>query len=272
MKGKVRFFLKRGSKVEISAKTPIVIPFQLATLWLLFLLFFLSFFLFLRSDLFQVKSIKIASNIPECATEEGIKFTLEAAGASIIFFDVKAAEAKILEKFYCIANVRLLKKYPNSLEITISQRLPIAALVEIDLEPVISVATQSATMVATNSAIFAIDKQGILFQNLATTSALPKVFVRENLKIPARLTGKEISWLLEFLQAAENFNLDFDQFTKTSEGFFVGTTGDGIRLILSSRLDAAKIASSLQAILRQAKIEGAKFTTLDLRFEKPIIK
>lgn len=269
---KIRFFLKRSSKVAVLRKTPVVIPFPFATLLLLILFIFISLFLFLRSDIFQVKSIVITSKIPECATEEGIKFTSEAVGTSIIFYDLKLAERKILEKFYCIAQAGIIKKYPDSLEITISERIPIAALVEIDLEPAIAVATQSVSILATNSAIFAIDKQGILFQNLPNNSALPKVFASFNLKIPGQITAQEISWLLEFLQAAEKFNLAFDKFTKTSEGFFFGETQDGIKLILSPRTEAAKTASSLQAILRQAKIEGAKFTTLDLRFEKPVIR
>lgn len=276
MRRKVRFFLKRSSKVEIQGKNPIIIPFQAMTVFLLLLLIFISAFLFFRSDLFQIKAIQLASQVPDCATEDGIKFETEAIGASIIFYDTNSAKQKILDKFYCIENVELTKAYPATLKVAIFERKPVVAALQIDQNPTLEFATQSASLIspnfATTSAIFALDKTGILFKNLPNSVALPKVGIAENLQIPGKITQSEILWLLKFLEAAEGFNLNFSEFIRTQDTTIVGKTGEGLLILLSSRTDEIKVASSLQAILKQAKIEGVKFSLLDLRFEKPILK
>lgn len=278
MPKKVRFFFKRSPKVEFATgKRPIIIPFRIGSLFLLILMIFVSTLLFLRSDLFQIAQIQVGQ-IPACATEEGIKLTAEAVGASIIFFDTGKASKKIGEKFYCISEVKITKKYPNKLTIATFERIPVAALVQIESQPQLSIATISAipatdsAFLATTFPLFALDKEGVIFTKLATNSALPRLFFASDLPIGAKISDKEILWLLKFLGKAAEFNLNFSQFVKTSENLIVGQTGDGIKLIMSANFEPEKIASSLQAILRQAKIEGVNFKILDLRFEKPILK
>lgn len=275
MKKRVRFFLKRSSKVEIQAQKKIVIPFKFATLALLIFMVFISFFLFLRSDIFQINKIEISGKISNCATEDGIKLTTEAVGKSSIFFNQKLAREKILEKFYCIGNVLLTKKYPAGLKIEILERIPIAAFIQIEALPNLATATSSATtsaVLATPSAVFVLDKEGVIFGNLGQNSTLPKIFSPEKLTLGGKISDSVILWLLEFLEKTENYNLSFVEFIKTQEGVIFGKTSDDIQLILSAEKDSGKTAASLQAILREAKIKGTKFSILDLRFEKPILK
>lgn len=280
MAKKVRFFLKRSSKVEISGKTHVIIPFHLATVILLFAMIVISLFLALRSDIIQIKSINLAGPIPECATEDGIKLTTEAVGASTIFYDLGAGEKKILGKFYCIEKTKITKIYPSTLKIELTEKTAVAAGVKLDFQPDLLIATSSAAIIATNSAseiatqaaFFALDKSGVIFKNLPATSALPKVYLNSQLVLGAKIIDKEVLWLLNFLKTAESLNLNFADFIKTVQGWLIGEMNDGVRIILSSDSDPLKTAYSLQAILRQAKIEGAKFKILDLRFEKPILK
>ena len=280
MAKKVRYFFKRSSKVEIAGKNHIIIPFHLLTVILLFAMIFISLFLALRSDIFQIKSINAAGPIPECATEDGIKLAIEAIGASTIFYDLDEGEKKISDKFYCIEKIKLTKIYPSSLKVELAERTAVAAGVQLNFQPDLSIATSSAAIIATNSAgmlatqaaFFALDKSGVIFKNLPATPTLPKVYLNSQLALGAKIIDKEVLWLLNFLETAESLNLNFVDFVKTVQGWLIGETNDGVRIILSSAADPVKTSYSLQAILRQAKIEGAKFKILDLRFEKPILK
>lgn len=276
MPKKVKFFLKRSSKVQIQGKNPIIIPFQIVTVILLIILIFLSAFLFIRSDLFQIKAIDLVSQIPDCVSEDGIRFQTEAVGQSIFFYDIEAAKNRILDKFYCLENVELIKSYPSTLKVSVFERKTVLAALQINAEPTLEAATSSASLIpptfATQSALFALDKEGFLFKNLSTSSATPKVGIAQNLIIPGKITQGEILWLGKFQETAINFNLNFIEFIKTQDGTIVGKMREGFLILLSAKTDEKKIVSSLQAILRQAKIEGVKFKILDLRFEKPILR
>ncbi len=275
MKKRVRFFLRRSTKVEIQAERKIIIPFKFATLLLLTVSGAISLFLFLRSDIFQINKVELTGKIPNCATEEGIKLTTEAVGRSIIFFNTSASKDGILKKFYCIADIKLSKIYPVTLKVAIFERIPIVAAARSQSLPEIAAATTSATtsaVLASPSAFFAVDIAGVIFENLSQNTNLPKLYLSENLTLGAKITDFAILWVLEFLEKSADYNLSFLEFTKTQEEVLLGRTKDGVQLIMSAKTDPGKTAASLQAILREAKIEGAKFSILDLRFEKPILK
>lgn len=172
-----------------------------------------------------------------------------------------------------IAEVKIIKKLPGQLFITVKRRQPIAQVVPyfnlnfIGLESSVS-ATLSGEM--TNQ-FFQLDKSGEIFlTGQASTSLLPLVAVPEDFNFNLKLSpaSQKISQLIQSLQ--EHY-VSFIVLAWLNESLAVVKTSYGSYGIINPEQGLNSQIASLQFILSGFKIGDSLPKKIDLRFDKPVL-
>ena len=176
--------MKKRNRHQIKKKKSILKNrFFLSGVLIFFLLVLASYFLFF-SDFFKVKEIivkggekvpeKEVSLIIERKLEERILF-LERK--NIFLIDLKKAKKDILNTFSQIAEVNLRRDFPNTLNVIIKERKPIALWIE-------------------EKQIFFLDKKGVIFEEVFEEFDFVKIksiqFSEEEKKLGEKVIEKEL--------------------------------------------------------------------------------
>lgn len=153
-----------------------------------------------------------------------------------------------------IADISIIKEYPNALRISIIIKKPIAVL-------------------KTNSAKIGIDKEGTLLFGMKTDSNLPKFEITSpsyNLTNPTDWRISKAALIMVLLNK-ESILVDRIIF-RDNDSIYIIYLDEGTEIKAPYNIDPPSFAASLQVIVRRFRIEGKFISEIDFRFEKPIIQ
>lgn len=247
--------LQRSPKIFVPAASgrQIVIPFRPISMLLIIFLTFLSGFLFLRSDFFQVKALDF--EFEKIADEALVRqrVTEEVFARSIFFLDPQAIEQRIKKNFPTIKAISIKKNLPDRLRIRVSVRVPLA-IVE-----------------AKSKARFLIDGEGLLFREEAGES-LPVISLGEDFNggIGFKVSEGGVARYLETLQLVAQKGL-------TTKAIYLRPQMVELQLeetlvYLDVEKEIVQQIDLLTQLLQRYKLGGQVPKLVDLRFGRPVIK
>lgn len=269
--------LNRREKRSYNKKSLVILP----------MIIIIGFIFGLNSQLVQVKNLEIKAKYIDCADEDGLRADIPVKGLNILFLDKDVVKKGLLEKYPCIKEVHVEKKFLNTIQVSVSGRVPVlnvATLYQQDaslsasLDEVLEkIASPSAT--ASDSAVleniltndFLVDQNGEVFVS-SKKEDLPEILLLsdEIIKVGKRLDKNLIDSLLILFDKLKVFSVDFKEVKVYSQGNILvdGNTS----ILLNQKYDLQKQLASLQLILEKAKIENEQILFLDVRFEKPVVR
>ncbi len=146
-----------------------------------------------------------------------------------------------------------------------------------DLEVVITTLPAAAQLSATDG-FFVVASTGRILQKSTYAAAdLPTItfYQRLNsniLKIGDTVPYQDIRDALRFIDSLKKIGYSPQAVDISGHNMIACTLKDGRTILLSTQKDIGVQEYQLKTILERLKIKGGDFTTLDLRFDKPVIK
>lgn len=172
-----------------------------------------------------------------------------------------------------LAEVKVVKKLPNQLLITLKKRQPIAQLVPfLNLEFIGLDSTASATISGemTNQ-FFQLDLSGEIFMSgHEPTSFFPLVAVPENFNFELKISPAT-QQITQVIQSLQEHYVSFNLLVWLNQSLAVVKTSLGSYAIINPSQSINPQIASLQFILSGFKIGESLPKKIDLRFDKPVL-
>lgn len=191
--------------------------------------------------------MKVISNKP-CLEEKQAEDLTKSKGNSIWLINTDQLSREIADSSSCISTVKISRKFPNTLEISYTGKIPIAKIEGSDI-------------------YLALDGQLIKSQ---PDENIPTIFLPQGTKVETdKINDNKILFSLQII----NLLLKSD-FAPANVRFVNGDVTiynlqEGVA-IFSTEKSPQSQADTLQQVLSKAKIESKKIIKIDLRFENPI--
>ncbi len=232
-----------------------------------------------ESKILNVRDVNVHLDQIGCAKPDEIVSLSQIKGQNIFIINSADIEKKIKEKYLCVRDIKLLKKLPDRIQIIVSGRAPVAALISLGLEETSQSAILDIRFMATastipiNSTQLLVDSEGVIYSQTSENSNIPKIyFWASNLKLGKKLEDNIIKKSLTILDKLKEFRVTVKDAKIISQKNLVVETKENLVLgfLLTGNIDIQ--LASLQLILEEAKIKDVKMESIDLRFEKPVVK
>lgn len=248
--------LQRSPRVNLTTGgRQIVVPFRPISAFLIVFLTLLSSFLFLRTDIFQIKVLDF--NFEELADEALVRQQIaeNVLARSIFFLNVTAVEQEIKGTFPTVNSIAVEKHWPDRLFISVKVRQPLAIIED------------------KNKAQFLVDQEGLLFRQ-AAKEPLPVIRLGEDFEgaVGMRLVVDEqgIVSYLKTLELVSSKGLK-------SKGIYLRSRTIELQLTktrvwLSTEGSIEQQLELLTQILQRLKLQGRTPKSVDLRFERSVVK
>lgn len=226
-------------------------------------LLIIGVFLAIKLNLFTIKKIEVKTEGNLCIDENQLKISSALLGQNFFLINSSKIEQNLMQKFYCLKSVSLSKRLPNAVTIQVSERQPIAILINLKEKIattsglIESIATPSAEQIGNS---YLIDNEGVIFAKANDENNIPKVYNQED-----NLNAN----LLKILIKAKTFGVQI-QTSWISDGFLITHPPPKIIFDLNNQVDIQ--LASLQLILDKAKIDSETLEFIDLRFDKPVVR
>lgn len=294
-KGKL-FFRRRRVVVETKSKRVIVLPFKGVTIFLIAILVASTLFFALRSDVFLIHdlSVSLDQKVPWCVDENAVLTSTSLRSRSIFFANFDQEENNLKSKFLCVKTIAFVKDYPDGVNINVKVRQPLALIKKLAVatgSAKIESATNSADLITVGQAgsgpideasrsaqvedevkQMIVDLDGFAFSSAENFGGIPTIYSLQKLpKLGETISAKPLTLAANLTKELEKFELSISQIVVLDLGSVEVDFGE-YKVLFSPEKDLAEQASSLQLILRQAKIDGDQVETVDLRFDKPVVK
>lgn len=221
-----------------------------------FLLITAVFFglLFCIDTIFRIKEITVDDN----GQKQFISGLNDFKNQNLILISPKDIALKIKEKNPTIKDVQVNKKYPNILELSFDFYDPSAE---------INVA----------GGYFILSSDGrILSKNKNKGGLLPLISYYQKLDYYSYSAGdyldiNDIKTAISFIQSLKDLGLQVESLDINDKDMLLCNVGDK-KIIFSAEKNIALQQYELQQIVRQFKIQGKEYQSIDLRFDKPVVK
>lgn len=208
--------------------------------------FFVSALLsWIVNTVFTVRSIEVVG--------EGVRISIdpEKMPRNLLFFPVERVKNDLLRDYPTIASITIKKKYPGTLVIMATLRVPKA-------------------IVVTLNSTYAIDKEGVVLEEYPEKTLLPIIRIDvPPAPLGKRMTDPRITVGLSFLRDTEG-SIAITRIT-SGEGDTLQATDGIMNILFSQKSDIQAIARTLQTMLMGFRIKGALPASIDLRFAKPVV-
>lgn len=164
----------------------------------------------------------------------------------------------------------LKNQNPQIKKITVAKKFPQKLMIFTELY-------QPAALIKTNDGYWHLSSDGrILFKSRQKNPYLPlinyyQLMNQYSFNVGDWLTYKDLIMALKFLSALTEIGLPVDSIDIAGYDMIVFKIGEK-QIFFTSQKKEEEQKYTLKVIIRQFKIEGKEFKSLDLRFEKPIIK
>lgn len=202
---------------------------------------------------FQIKSIKIVSSVPL-----SLRGLSDIKNKNNVLLSDEEIVKNIQKTNPSVKKVRVQKKYPNEIILTIDVHQPIAAL-------------------RVHDGVYILSADGTLLERTKAkpSSKLPLISSYQVFPYTAHYPGqqielKEIVTALFFVNGMKETGLPCEHIDIKSLDMIVCNVRNKT-ILFTSQKDATVQQYELQTIIRQFKIEGKDFKSLDVRFDKPIV-
>lgn len=255
---------------------------QIKKIFLLFV-FISVVFVVWNNGILNIRRINIERRDTFCVvSEENIKSSLDLIGKNILFIDENGVNKKLLNKFPCIKNIKLDKKFPQEIKITINERNALASVIPFEGTALLvnnleaTPSSQSALLQWSFPSFFEkqflVDETGFVFSADRKDDTPLLFWPDKNIKVGYQLNKNDfdkISQIFVKLRDLEDLNFGSNIKTKVVNKSFLVQTAP--RIVFSLEKDVLRQLASLQLILQKAKIEKKVMETVDLRFDKPVV-
>lgn len=202
-----------------------------------------SFYFFILSPIFRIKEISISGN--NKVKIEAIKEAIQTGNIFLVNFEKIRKE--ILKKFPQIAEVNLKRKFPDKLNLIISEREAVANF-------------------CGDTGCFSLDKDGVIFEKSSPDSPLLKIKKTEDGPL---LESNLVSFILEIeLKLKYDLKILVEEILVLSEDRLNIKTVEGWEIYFNPKNDLNWQLTKLKAVLEneipQAKRKNLEY--IDLRF------
>lgn len=198
--------------------------------------------------LFKIENIGVVGG-KGCTEESAIRQQFR--GRNIFIVSSKQAEETIANDYKCVKNVTVQKKYPSTLTIA----------VEVD-QPLVKIGDKNIYLT----------ENGFVLENYNREN-LPTIFFDKEteFKVGERVSDEDTLYVLSLVS-----RIGKTDFVATSirilSPFVISVYNRENQVVIFTTEKAVNTqVDSLQLILSESKIDPAKITKIDLRFEKPVI-
>jgi hypothetical protein len=118
-----------------------------------------------------------------------------------------------------------------------------------------------------------VDSEGILLYGMRTSESLPQIEALNPINSFDDRTDWRILKAIKIIEETKLQELTFEKiFIDDEKNVFNLYSNDHQEIIVPFTADIPKIAASLQIIVSRFRIEGKFVTSVDFRFDKPVIK
>lgn len=238
----------------------------------------------LKYDFLTIKKIAINPDNLSCVNEQEIKKQVNISKQNFFFINEKKIEENLKEKFLCIKNIEFKKSFPDKIELSLSEREPAALIIKIPdgmQQGLKSLDATSSSVVAelsiskflpeaSESTKFLVDSSGFIFRETAQEiSRVPTLYlVYEDIGLGKNLTGDVIQKNVLLLDSLNTSQIVVEKVVIFGEKILVEGKP---KLVFSKNYALDRQLTSLQLILKKAKMESKVINYIDLRFNKPTV-
>ncbi|KKS71196.1 MAG: hypothetical protein UV41_C0004G0020 [Candidatus Daviesbacteria bacterium GW2011_GWA2_42_7] len=222
----------------------------------------------------RINKIEVTINNAVCTTEEGLRVESGLPGSNILFISEETVRRKLFDKFICIKDVSLKRQFPSVVKLTVDGRVAIAGLmthkgIRMEATPSSQSALLDWSTPQLTSQPFLVDDQGVLFAQFQGED-LPKLFLPEQtVKVGQRLDEGLFKKISTVFTETRKYEINISEAEVLDQDFLVLSPR---KIAFSLKRDILKQLVSLQLILQKAKIDESMIETVDLRFDKPVVK
>ena len=210
--------------------------------------------LFIATNYFYVKEILLISD----DSKMKIIGTSSLRNKNLLLLNLTELEKEIIQKNPTVRSVEITKIYPNKLRLKITSDRAVVA-VKADLGYLYLSDKGKIT-----------SKKKVLDKKLPLINYYQKVYF-SNYQSGQKINYKEIITVLELVKKAENLGLIVDTVDIVGT-YMVAFNLEEKKIIFSLEKKLEEQEFELETIVKQFRIEGKEFISLDLRFNKPVIK
>ncbi|MFN4212539.1 MAG: cell division protein FtsQ/DivIB [Microgenomates group bacterium] len=215
-----------------------------------------SFFilLYFLNVVFTVKEIQIEGD-SKISPLVGLE---DLSGKNLFFLDTSDTKKKLKINNPQVKEISITKIFPHTIKINLSLYKPQAAIAGGDI-------------------YFYLAEDGrILFKTRRQNLALPIIYYYQkfsdyNFQTGEWINYKDLNTALRIIKLLSDLGIVVDRVDIETDNMIVFKI-DEKRIFISSEKNEEKTVYELTKIIKQLKIEGKGFETLDLRFKNPIIK
>lgn len=207
--------------------------------------FVCGFFSWGITRLFTITNIEVIG--------EGITIEVDAAKLpkNLLLFPVGQVSADLLRDNALVGDVIIKKKYPNTLQITAVARKPFV-IAGIEEER------------------YLLDKQGIVLKKYPIETGLPLIRIAVAQGEPGvEISDQEVLAAVHFLRETRTF-ISVREITQY-DTMSLRAQSTTMSIVFARSSDIQLLIRTLQTVLAGFKIKGTLPTTVDLRFDKPVV-
>ncbi len=269
IKGKNWRLTTRGApRLLIKSKSrKVVITFRGVLILGVMLVIFGGFYFVPRLDYFRVKMVDFSKepDSADCVSNEEVLREVGFVNHPIFFLDKENTRDKVVAAHPCLKDLVISPKLPNKVRIKAIVRQGVAVVI------VRSSLASEATMSAGLEHFLLVDEEGLIINKVATFSALPQIwFSGEESSLTSETAFKPlIKKAATIVKRLTDYQIEVNRLVIGNDYSLTGVIDGEIQVLFSDTVDVLDQLTSLQAVLRQSKIEGKKLAKVDLRFSKP---
>lgn len=214
-------------------------------LTILAVLFVSALLSWIVNTVFTIRSIEVVG--------EGVHISVdpEKMPRNLLFFPVERVKNDLLRDYPTIASITIKKKYPGTLVVTATVRVP------------------KAIVNALNDT-YTIDKEGIVLESFPEKVGLPLIWIdAPPVPLGKRVTDSRVTAALAILRETEGIIM-LTRITSEEGDTLLATDGE-MNIFFPQKSDIHAIVRTLQTMLVGFRIKGALPASIDLRFDKPVV-
>ncbi len=255
-----------------------------AKIILFFAILSISAGIVLKYNFLTIKKINISPDNLSCTNKNMIAQQINLYGQNFFLVNEKKIEKNLKEKFLCIKTVEFKKNFPDKIDLNLSEREPAALIIKIPnsmQQELKALDATSSSVVnelsiskflpeASESTKFLVDSSGFIFKEATQEiSGLQSLYlVNEDIGLGKSIQDDVIQKIILLLGKLVAFQINVDKVIISGEKILVEGQPN---LIFAKNSALDKQLTSLQLILKKAKIESKVINFIDLRFNKPTV-
>lgn len=209
--------------------------------------------IFLLSGMFAwgINNVFTVRNIVVEGIGLGIEVDQSKLSKNLIFFPVDQVTRQILNDYPRVGSVTITKKYPDTLVVRALPRKPFV-------------------IAGIENETYALDDNGVVLIQYPSQKDLPRIAMAMGpLQLGTTVTDSAVMAAVNFLRQTQTV-IDVSEIIMHDNTSLQAKTTT-LSILFSQRTPSAVLARTLQTLIAGFRIKGKLPTTIDLRFDKPVV-